>query len=361
MSVTFGSLIGQSRVAGMLSRLIASDRVPHALLFCGPEGAGKTAAALSVARALQCTGEDRTAGPCERCANCGRTRALGHPDFAVVMPFLKKVGEEDRRKQTEDAIANPFSYAPPETGANISIDAIRDLIKAFTLGSYQGSWRTAVILHAHQMRGEAANAMLKTLEEPPPASILILTAPSPESLLPTIVSRCQFVRVPPVPTSDLAAHLQAEKGMTAENAVFVSELSGGNARLALTIASEEAHQTQDRALRFLTALVEGREAQTFTALEQLAAEKNAVFEVLKSAEVWLRDVLHYRVAGAETIVNRHREADVARLADRMSDRTIQTLAEEIERVRSMNTRNINLLVSLTQLWRNARATVAGSV
>jgi DNA polymerase-3 subunit delta' len=259
-----------------------------------------------------------------------------------------------------DAIRNPYGYTLPEVSANISVDAIRDLIKTFAYGSYQGNWRTAVILHAHKMRGEAANAMLKTLEEPPPRSILILTAPSLESLLPTIVSRCQFFRLGPVSTPQLAAYLKEHRGATPENAVTIAELSGGNIRLAITIASDEAHQTQDRALRFLTALLEERDPQTFVALQQLAAEKGDVFDVLKSAEVWLRDVLHFRLAGPDGIVNRHRLSDVEQLARAMTNDTIQVLAEEIERVREMNSRNINLQISLVELWRRTRST-AGSI
>ncbi len=353
--MTLGSLIGQERVSDLLGRVLDGERVPHAVLFCGPEGSGKAAAAVSLARALQCSGTGPIGRPCEVCENCGRTRGFTHPDFSVLLPFLSKVSESDRRFYTEEAIQNPYGYSLPEESANISVGAIRNLIKTFAYGSFQGSWRTAVILHVHKMRAEAANAMLKTLEEPPPRSILILTAPSLDSLLPTIVSRCQYFRLGPVPTAALSKHLVKMRGTTPENSTFIAELAGGNVRQALTIASDEAHKTQDRALRFLSALVEGREARTFEALEKLASEKADVFDVLKSAEVWLRDVLQFRVSGWERIVNKHRQADVEQLADVMTDDTVRVLAEEIERVRSMNRRNINLHLSLTELWRKARA------
>ena len=350
-----GSLIGQDRVSDLLRRIVKNDRVPHAVLFCGPEGSGKTAAAVSLARALQCTGDPEVA-PCEACDNCNRTRILSHPDLSITMPFLKSVNDEERLRRTAEAVRDPYGYPLPEVSANIAIEKIRDLIREFSYGSFQGSWRTAVILHAHVMMPAAANAMLKTLEEPPPKSILILTAPSLDALLPTIVSRSQYFRLGPVPTTTLAGYLQAQRGTSADNATYIAELSGGNVRLALTIASDEAHQTQDRAFRFLTALIEGREPQTFMALEQLAAEKADVFDVLKSAEVWLRDVLQFRVAGPDRVVNRHRLSDVEQLANGVTDETIQVLAEEIERVREMNRRNINLQLSLTELWRKARAT-----
>ena len=350
-----GSLVGQTRVADLLRRLVSTERVPHAVLFCGPEGSGKTAAAVSLARALQCTG-DVDSAPCESCDNCNRTRMMSHPDFALLMPFLKKVGEEERRRHLIDAVSNPYGYDLPEESANTAIDEIREVIKSFSYGSFQGSWRTAVILHAHKMLPAAANAMLKTLEEPPDRSILILTAPTLDALLPTIVSRCQYYRLTPVPAAVLGTHLQEQRGTSAENAQYIAELSGGNVRLALTIASDEAHQTQERALRFLNALVTGREAQTYAALEKLVAEKADVFDVLKSAEVWLRDVLRFRMSGEDHIVNRHRLSDVEKLAGEVTDDTVLVLAEQIERVRDMNRRNVNLQLSLVELWRQARST-----
>jgi DNA polymerase-3 subunit delta' len=283
--------------------------------------------------------------------------------MTVLLPFVgeeKKENQDERRKHTEEAVRSPYEYARPEPSAIIPIDPVRNLIRTFSYGSFQGSWRTAVVLHADKMGLEAANALLKTLEEPPAQSILILTAPSQKTVLPTIASRCQFFRLSPVSTPILAAYLEENGGATPENAVFIAELSGGNIRLAITIASDEAHQTQDRALRFLTALLEGRDPQTFVALQQLAAEKGDVFDVLKSAEVWLRDVLHFRVAGPDGIVNRHRLSDVEQLARAMTNDTIRVLAEEIERVREMNRRNINLQISLVELWRRTRST-AGSI
>ena len=356
-----GSVVGQERLSRILGRVLVGGQIPHAVLFCGPEGSGKTAAAVAIARMLQCDSE-RANGPCETCMNCMHTRRLTHPDFSVLMPYLGKVKGDDRRKHTENLVQNPYTYPAPEESANISVDVIRDLIKRFAHGTYRGNWRTAIILHADKMRDEAANAMLKTLEEPPPQSVLILTAPSHESLLPTIVSRCQYFRFGPIFAADLATHLQETRNMSAEEASYVAELSGGNVRLALSIASDEANETQERALRFLTALLEERESQTFLALEQLATQKQDVFDVLKSAEVWLRDVLHFKVFGADQIINRQRVADVESLAKTVTDQTILVIAQQIERVREMNRRNINLQLSLTELWRKTRATApVGSV
>lgn len=350
------SVVGQDRVSDMLRLMITSERVPPGVLLVGPVGSGKTAAAMLLARALLCTGE-RDAAPCGACDNCNRSAGFSHPDLFVTMPLKGgDPSEDEKRGRAEEAVRDPYGFQLPEPSDNIGIDRIRDLINEFAKASFQGRGRVAVILRAHQMRVEGANSMLKTLEEPPPKSTLILTAPSLDALLPTIVSRCQVLRLGPASVSGLATYLREQRGLTQDNADYVAAVSGGNVREALTVASDEAHQTQDRALKFLNALLDGREAQTFVALEQLASEKGDVFDVLKSAEVWLRDILQFRVAGAERVVNRHRLSDVEQLADKMTDETILVLAEQIERVRAMNHRNINLQLSLTELWRKARAT-----
>ena len=349
-------IVGQERAADLLRRMVITERIPPGVLICGPVGSGKTAAAVALARALLCTGEMENA-PCESCGNCSRTRQLSHPDLFVTLPLKgSKPTEEEKRKRAEEAIRDPYGYVLPELSDNISIDRIRELIKEFTYASFQGRGRVAVILRAHQMRQEGSNSMLKTLEEPPAKSTLILTAHSIDSVLPTIVSRCQVIRLAPASVAGLSAFLREQRGLTHENAEYIAAVSGGNVREALVIASEDAHKTQDRALKFLTALLEGRELQTFMALEQLAKEKADAFDVLKSAEVWLRDVLQFRVAGPERVVNRHRLADVEQLASGVTDETILVLAREIERVREMNRRNINLQLSLTELWRRTRAT-----
>ncbi|MBR85308.1 MAG: hypothetical protein CMM29_00705 [Rhodospirillaceae bacterium] len=355
--MTFGNLVGQEPVSGLLRRMVVSERIPPAVLIVGPEGSGKTAAAVALGRAFLCTG-DASVAPCEACDNCSRTRMMSHPDLHVKIP-MKRVKDqdphlEDQQARALEAVQDPYGYALPARNDNVSIDRVRQLISEFGRASFQGGRRVAIILHAIQMRPEGANALLKTLEEPPENATMILTAPSLESLLPTIISRCQLFRLGPASTDALANYLTDQKGTSKENADFVARLSGGNVREALNLASDEAHTTQDRAFRFVSALVGGRESQTFVALEQLAAEKEDVFGVLKGAEVWLRDALQCRCGRHEGIVNQHRMQDVEQLASQMTEDMILTLAQEIERVREMNIRNINLQLSLTELWRRTR-------
>ncbi|HCK11578.1 MAG: hypothetical protein CME21_00360 [Gemmatimonadetes bacterium] len=353
-----GDLVGQGPVSSRLRHLVVTERIPPAVLICGPTGSGKTAAAFALARSLLCTG-DRSSVPCESCDNCNRTRNMTHPDLHVKIPMKSVKGKPpplvDQQARALEAIQDPYGYALPEPNDNIAVDTIRDVINQFSKASFQGGRRISVVLRATQMMPAGANTMLKTLEEPPENAMMILTAPSLDSLLPTIISRCQLFRLGPANIQELAAHLQEKRGLSRENAEFISELSGGNTREALSLASDEAYILQDRAFRIVKALLSGRESQTFMKLEEFSQAKAEVFEVLKYVEVWIRDVLHFRVSGLDHIVNKHRVEDVEQLENQMSNETIIVLAEEIERVREMNIRNVNLQLSLTELWRQARS------
>jgi len=348
------ALIGQDRVRKILKRLLSSrDRLPHALLLVGPEGSGRTAAAMEIARALHCTrpGAD---GTCGTCAGCRKTSALNHPDFSVLLPARSQVSEERVHEVSREAVTDPYGWGLPETSAMISVDRIRGLIRSFTYGSFEGADRTAVILHVHQMRPEAANSLLKTLEEPPPRSLIVLTAPTSESVLPTIVSRCQTLKFAPVAPAAIAQVLRARAACDDETARYVAETSGGNVRRALAAAAEGTGDVQDRAYRFLDALVVERESKTYAAIEQLAGQRQDAVDTMRAAEVWLRDVLRYLEIGEASLPDGPRSDQVRRLGELYSLDRIRTFAESLERIRERNTRNVNLHLGVVDLWRRVR-------
>ena len=349
-------IIGQPRIRRILERLRSSGRLPHALLFWGPEGSGKTAAAIELTRSLHC--ERGEGGACEACAPCGRTRLLGHPDFNVIVPATGSTKDEDIRRVAQEAVADPYGYPLPDEGTSVVVDRLRAAVKEFAYGSFEGGWRTMVFLDAHRIRPEAANILLKTLEEPPERSLMLLTAPAPERLLPTIVSRCQSIAFAPLARTDLKAYLASLTSVGDTVAGYAADASGGNLRRAIALTSEDVAGLQTRAHRFLEALVTGREAQTFVALEQLASDKQEAFDVLKAAEVWLADTLRFRIRGETAFAEGPPRLEILReLATLFDERLIDTAAREIERVRDMNRRNINLQVSLIAMWRNLRRTV----
>jgi DNA polymerase III subunit delta' len=287
--LAFGNVLGHDRVKEILARGLASGRLPPALLLAGPEGIGKRTLALALGRALLC---DRDGGDgCGACSACRRIdkvieslpelrehaasqpdepAALNlrlHPDLVLVEPWRLTVEGKARIK--------------PE----IKIKQIRDVVQEIQSRPFEARVRLFVIEDAHQMNEEASNALLKSLEEPPPTSHLILVSSAPQNLLPTIRSRCQVLRMAPLPSGLLEGHLREKRGLSAEEARLRAAMAGGSLGAALAFASDSYRKLRAQALEIL--------AQPAASLAMLeAAERLAQLEdELPLALIALRSVL----------------------------------------------------------------------
>lgn len=211
----WGPVRGHDRVLEELRRGLTRGRFPHAFLFVGPEGVGKRAFARRLAQALLCERNDGASlDPCEVCPSCLQVAAGAHPDLLEV--------------------------ARPEDKHELPIRAIRELCLDLGLKPMNGARRVAIVDDADDLNDEAANAFLKTLEEPPPGSVLILIGTSAELQLDTIVSRCRVVRFDPLSAEDLAAVL-LEQGVATDPsaAAHLAELAEGSVGRARGLADPE--------------------------------------------------------------------------------------------------------------------------
>lgn len=202
---------GHEAVVELFARAIERGRLAHAYLFTGPPGVGKRLFAGELAKALLCENcPPRKLEACDRCADCIQAAAGTHPDF--------------------------FAVGRPEESLELPIDLIRELCRSFALKSARGRGKVAILDDADDLSDEAANCFLKTLEEPPPRSVLILIGSSAERQLSTIVSRCQVARFRPL-ARPLVAGLLREQGVTdAKQLDRLVRLSGGSPGQALALA-----------------------------------------------------------------------------------------------------------------------------
>ncbi len=352
-------VVGQRRGVSFLQNLIQKGRTPHSLLLFGPTGTGKAAAAIEMGRALHCE-HGGGLGACESCKGCRKTKALNHPDFSVLFPMPARKELDANHALTQQVIEDPYGYPLPDEGHTISIERIRSIQKQFSYGAYEGKWRTSVILHADQMRPEAGNALLKTLEEPHDRCLLILTASNLEALLPTIVSRCQYLKFSQLSSQEVEAALISQEGGEAETARFVARACGGSFRRAREMVDGDFQEAQDRSYRFLHALIWGEEFPTYTALENLSRDRQAVWQVLEGAELWLRDVFLVLNENQEQVSHFKKGEEIRELSKAFDTETITRTFEMIEALREKSRRHVNLHLGLVSLWRSVRSHTASS-
>ncbi len=272
---------GQDRAVSTLGGDIAAGRMAHAYLFVGPESIGKFTTASAVASVLLCERKGVEPGEkdaCGVCAACGKVEAGTHPDFMVIRrdgQFIK-IGEFEADRKRED---------PPQ---------IRQLIAAANRKPYEGPVKVFVVDEAHRMNPSAANALLKTLEEPPGDTVVILTATTSGSLPRTIVSRSRVVRFQTLQRRQLETEIRRVRGLEEDEARLLAAFSAGRMDLALTGDPEEIVDRLDRALALLEAGITGGTEEILKIVAGVgrpSEEAEALLEVLRFI---LRDAILLR-------------------------------------------------------------------
>ena len=224
----FRDIVGHRRLVSLLSRAVARGSVPPALLLAGPAGIGKRRAAMALAEAVNClqpvetTDLERDA--CGECAACRRIARGVHPDVIVI--------------------------EPGETGS-IKIEQVRDVVDRAGYRPFEGRRRAVIVDEADALVPQAQNALLKTLEEPPAASIFVLVSSLPDALLPTVQSRCPRLRFGPLAAADVAAALMRDHGYAEADARAAAADADGSIGRALAAESADLADARDAARRLL--------------------------------------------------------------------------------------------------------------
>lgn len=308
-------LEGHDDVRDRFKQILTTGRLAHAYLFLGPAGIGKKKFALLLSQTLQC--EQRPPeemDPCEECGACRQVAAGTHPDVTVA-------------SRPEDRVEFPIE--------TVRTDVIRPLGMKPTLGRY----RIVIVDDADSFNEYSANALLKTLEEPPPRSLLILISTSPELMLPTILSRCQQIWFRPLST-DVVARILMEQGAVKDEAQarYCAEIAEGSVAEALLLASRKIAKLREALLRALsrprveaTALLRLAEEVLEVAGTEAAARRETVRVFCRLTVGLLRMALRIAVGAGEIPTVGEQEAEAVRmLAEslgperlmRMIDRTL---------------------------------------
>jgi DNA polymerase-3 subunit delta' len=327
--MAFADIHDQEVPIRLLRNIMRQGRIPHGLLFWGPDGVGKRLTAREFVKALNCARRDGNGDACGVCLPCRKVESGNHPDLSIT--------------------------APKKRARIINVEDVEDITALAALRPYEGVWRAFLLLDADRMGVPAQNKLLKTLEEPPGHSVFILVTEHPKQLLPTIRSRCQQMRFGALRPETVAALLQAHRDVDAEAAAALAAVSQGQVSRALDLVdtdrrgvvlglvqrlqdgedplllSEEfaAHlaavkagieaelKADDSGVNTKEMTKEDREALEAARMSQLEARmRRDIMEYLYLLETWYRDAMVFRATGAlDHVLNRDEARRLAATPD----------------------------------------------
>ena len=293
-------VIDQDRAKEFLKNCIVSGRIAHGYLFHGPRGVGKSTLALAFAQALNC--DNRDPEGCDICPSCKRIARYHHPDVTFIFPTASRNEYEEIASTLKNRSENPlFIHTFPEA-ASIKIKTIQNLRMDLAMGVREGRRRVVILAYTERMRVEAANCLLRVLEEPTGGVTFVLTVTSHHLLLPTIVSRCQAVKCGPLPTREIERILVEKNAASPQVSAILARLSGGSLSAAVEFAGQDVVEYRKETLQCLEKIRRGKPTEILRIAEALAArsDRNQVRVFVHLALLWQRDLLLVKCGARES-------------------------------------------------------------
>jgi DNA polymerase III subunit delta' len=313
---------GQSVLVDKLSGIVSSGRIAHAYLFTGPEGIGKRTIADWFAQTILCTGQ--TDKPCGVCHSCIQYQSGNHPDVV---------------------------YVEPE-GNKIKVDSIRDnVITAAHVKPYQSRYKIFMIDDAHTMNVNAQNALLKTLEEPPDFVIIMMMSDNDNSMLQTVLSRCQRIPIPPLSDSEICQIIKENVEISEEDAFVYAKLSEGIPGRGIKLAgSSDFRNLRNGVLDIMVKMFNIPMWEVFEHTSFFIENKEDMGTILDILLLWLRDIMVYKETGDDRLIlNMDKISSIRQEAKLFTINGIQCMIEEVEKTKKMLDSNTNYQLTIENL------------
>lgn len=383
--MAWNSIIGQQRVKNILQRAVAEQRIAHAYCLWGAEGVGKDALALEFAKMLNCESPRRindTIEACDECKSCHQSNMIQHPNihFIFSLPAAKSDDSssansailklsDDQIRAIQEQIAlkseNPYHHISISNASQIRIASIRDVKKTISMSQQQKGRRFIIVSDADAMNQEAANAFLKTLEEPNSNITIILTTSRREQLLQTILSRCQQIRCDILHDDDISLALQVRNNVEQEDANLIARLSDGSYSKACELINSDLRQLRQEVVDLLRAMLKKNNyiLNLTNKLEAYssAKDRSKVETMLVLLLLWLRDAYAFSVSNnPDVIINIDQLQDLTNFVKNFQNADLDTATKAVEKAVELTHRNVNINLLLIQFALEMRGIFVGT-
>ena len=382
--MSFANVLNQEIPKRILSGALKKDMLASAYLFHGERGTGKWALALELAKAINCenlqippkAGNENQARilcleTCDNCLSCRKIDKLIHPDVKMIFPVpfasAKTQAERDKRQEEmerfkREKIKEPYTIVKFEKNVNIPVDQIRQMQRELYLKPFEGKRKVVIIAEVENMHPASANSLLKTLEEPPQDSNLILTTTDINRLLPTVVSRCQQIRFGKIPSPLIEKRLKERYQIPQEKASFYAKISNGSLGKATDFIGGEKVNIRQDAIGLLKTSVERNTGKIIDKVDELRNrwDKNSILEMFEFLISLFRDIyLTLETSGLMVSLSNHKEAlvnydivsEVVKLTEKFNRQNkVEEAVKIIDQIRmDCKTKNVNLKLALLTL------------
>jgi len=316
------NILAQPHAIKILTNTLSTQKYAQAYIFAGPDGTGKLLTALTFAKALNCHHPDVDVRPCNTCSSCKKIDLFLHPDIKYLFPIpnfdLTDSGDVKKEKEAEQVNAyieakkrTPYLDYHFDAVTAIRIEQIRGLLNTIIMGCHEARTKVIIIEGFEKITTQAANAFLKTLEEPPPDTVFIFTCENAQKLLPTIRSRCNTIAFNEIPPDIIESYLTQNLACDSVRARLYSRLANGSLARALCLYHENNLSVMDMTIDFLKTVTDKDDIAFMSWIETYFSKtvKNTdIFsDFIQYLSLWLTDIVLYRINPSEIVFANHIE------------------------------------------------------